>query len=198
MISMYKWSEEDLDILMELYPIEDKEILLSVFVGASWNAIKIQANRLGLKRKKHNRLKKQYPIMDELTKHIISWSIAWEGSIMLHKQGVHEIYPSVSIGNTDFYLLERIKNMTGYGRCERTTWHENTNNKPVKKWDIRSIPEIHSFLIQIVDYLPAKKQRAALMIEYLNSRLSRWGMPYNDREFKIQEEISKLNRRGKQ
>jgi len=198
----YIWTREKIDKLRRLYPRGTKEEIMKAFTGRTWIAIKLQANRHGIYRETQSRKQKEFPRLSELWKHILSWSIAWEGSIMLHyqektKRGVSSLHPAISIGNTNFKLLKRLKKESGYGRCERTNWHRGTNNKPVRKWEVRSIPEAYALLSQIIEYLPAKREQGKLLLEFLESRLNRWRMPYTEKEYKIQKQISKLNKRGK-
>lgn len=208
---MSYWNEDRINLLRELYPHSSRGEIFKAFPEKNWNAISAIATRRGFKRRVPKHLEiKTYPILSEEVAKIAAWSIVFEGSIGLHKQ-IHftrnntiGLYPMVSLGNTDFELLEKFKNLLGFGHIgkgtEEVRWFYKNGNeyksKPLKKWEIRSVPEIKYFLRQIVEYLPAKKRQGELLLEYTEIRLKNWRLPYTPREYEIQDEMKKLNERG--
>lgn len=196
------WTEERIARLRKVYPRGTKTEILTLFRGRTWEAIKLQASRNNIKRLSQSRKREEYPLMDNTTRCIMAWSIAWEGSIALHKQmddtknRIYGLDPIVSVGNTNKKMLEELIHMSGYGHIGDTPYQSTPNCKPVYKWEIRSIPEANAFLKQVFPHLPSKRKQAELLLEFTKSRLKRWRMPYTKREVEIQQEIEGLNRRG--
>jgi len=204
MSSKYWDAKDRIEKLYKLYPYADRTLILSTFPEKNWNAIAAFAHRRKIQRNAPHRLRKrEYPKMNDITKNIIGWSIAWEGTISLYFQGRHEgkdqvqLFPSISIGNTDFSLLDKIIELTGYGHISKhTSYRSEENGKPLKKWEMRNHQEIAAFLSQILDYLPSKRKQGELLLEYVNSRLSHWRLSYTEREKDICRKMILLNKRG--
>lgn len=200
------WTGEELATLRRLYPSASREEILKAFPRISWDAIVVTANRrLGIYRRGKVPQRHKvgtFPRMSEEIAKVAAWAIALEGTITLHRQTHHTrgrtvcLYPMISMGNTDFEMLRQFRELTKYGRISEKAWRSNEKCKFERKWEIRSIYEMHSFLEQILPYLPSKRKQGDLLLRFLESRISRWKLPYIEEEFKIQERIKELNKKG--
>jgi len=140
---------------------------------------------------------------DEIKK-VIAWSLCWEGTITLTFRKGH-IKPRISISNTDRSLLLEFQKLLdlGYvtvhhktrrGVAWRTLWH----------WRVETWFEVLFLLSEIIDFLPAKKEQAQIVIDFINHRIERGSMnsvgvsiPIDEYERNLVERIRMLNRRGK-
>jgi hypothetical protein len=214
---MNYWNNERMTLLHRLYPSAQREEILTVFPERNWNAIAAKATRERIGRiAPMRRLNpKEYPVLDTESRKIAAWSIAFEGAIGLNKLTPTrymaqrrpcryiELAPAITLGNTNQELLTKFSRlMNGYGKVDNGRDNSLTKNgtiyscKPLWRWSIRGVPETQGFLQQILPFLPAKKKQGELLLEYTVLRLSRWRLPYSEREFEIYEEIKRLNQRG--
>lgn len=193
------WANDELVTLKSLYPSASREETLKAFPKLKWNAIVTTANRNGLYRRgrvPHRYKFGKFPKMSEETARLAAWAISLEGTIALHR-GIHSgLNPMISIGNTNFELLRQFRELTQYGHISKKPWRDNERCKGVYKWEIRSVFEAQAFLIQIIPFLPSKKEQAQLLLPYLEKRILRWKLPYDTKELDIQAEIKALNKRG--
>ncbi len=140
--------------------------------------------------------------MDNITKRIAGYSMAWEGCFSMshahkHKDGRYYdvIIPSVSIAGTSKELLDSFQILTGYGKVyPEKRLRRLTNQKVVWCWRLRNCNEISSFCFEILDYLPIKGEQAQLLYEYCNGRTT--GSRYTNRDFEILSKVQFLNKRG--
>jgi hypothetical protein len=150
---------------------------------------------------------KDRPYYSECDKRIIAWSIAWEGTITITKQGKKAYKTSISISNTDFELLDNFKNLIKIGKTTTQKAQTKTSN-PHKIHQIANYRQVLFVLNQLKGYMPCRKYRKlrSLIAEFCASRIKAndkarlYGTPvrtYSKRERQIYREIAKLNKRGR-
>lgn len=139
----------------------------------------------------------------------IACSLDTEGSISLLKKRrkycgminyhIH-FYPRLKVGNTNTDFLNYIKKILGIGNLSHNgaKWKEN-NWKKAYVIVIGSWQDIHDILEQIIPYLIIKKKQAELLLEACELHLPNLAqhIPYSKRMFEIQEEIIRLNKKGR-
>jgi hypothetical protein len=111
--------------------------------------------------------------------------------------------PFIGIVNTDFPIINAIKEIVGLG--EITFRGRNSeNHKPTYVWRILSLKPILQLLESVVHLIKSNRKReiANLVIEFCKSRLERrkhWRtLPYTDREIEIAKRVAELNKRGRE
>jgi len=135
----------------------------------------------------------------------IACAIDTEGSVSLLKQkrkyGSIHIYPRIKIGNTDIEWIDYIKQILGKGNTlSNGVRFEETNWKKAYILVVNGWQDVHDLLEQIIPYLIIKKRHGELLFEASNIHLPNLGRSsklYPKRIFEIQEEITRLNRKGK-
>ena len=134
----------------------------------------------------------------------IAWAIACDGSITIHcyKHSSHYVLkPSVGFTNTEESIVKEVKKTVAMGNIVEHS-AGNPKHKDATIWNLTSFLEILHLLKEIKNYLPIKKRRAELVIEFIESRIKRGvlenqHLPYSKREWEIYEEVKKLNKRGR-
>ncbi len=129
-----------------------------------------------------------------------------EGSISFRRRKGKNciiLEPKVSITTTSLELVNWIKNKLPNIRCRIEKDHRNPRWKPRHELYYQKHSGVYSFLKGIYPYLIIKKKHAELMLEFIEIRKNakwgnRWhGTGYSSREFEIEREIRKLNRKGR-
>jgi hypothetical protein len=130
---------------------------------------------------------------------MVAWGLAFEGCITLgigkhiEKDGKINVsyQPQIAITNTDKELLEKFLSVVKIG----TIYERSVRNERYKlqyRWVVHKLDLIKDFLKEIVPYLPAKKKRGELMLEFCESRLKWKTRGYTEREKQICNEIMRL------
>jgi len=98
-----------------------------------------------------------------------------EGSIRIckHKQWrkgkrILYPYPRVAVGNTDFRMLEKLKELCG-GRVYNYP-RRRKKHKPYRTWVLYRKAEVKDFLSKILPYLICKKEKALEVIDWIEGR----------------------------
>jgi len=135
----------------------------------------------------------------------VAWAIATEGSISLvsystpsRNSGNPTIRPYINLGNTNLELVERFRDMVGYGHVYKRTVAKN-GHKPTHYWAAVSLQDCLSFLTEIVDYLPIKSEQAEIVIDFCSRRLKRplgSRHPYVEKDWRQVAVMHELNRVG--
>lgn len=138
----------------------------------------------------------------EIEKHILGWAIALEGMITIGETSNGTFRPTIVISNTEFSLLEQLKQIGRFGGIYKSTKAEG-NRKEGRRWGTAQIRAVLFILQQIHDYIPSprKKRVSELTIEFCQSRINAHATQanpaYSQRERDIVKEVRKLNRRGR-
>lgn len=143
---------------------------------------------------------KNPPSWTEEEKKIMAWSICWEGCICLTKRiddnpQKFQILPYIGIANTNFNLLQKFQDILRLGSIEEHKTHYRTA--------LRRLEECLYFLLNIYEFLPAKREQAFYTIQYIQSRLSHKKGNYlqhfyTPSEVECQKKVHELNsKRGK-
>lgn len=139
-----------------------------------------------------------------INKHYLAGFVDGEGSISCYKRKdirtkrgftINSIF---SIAGTNKEILEELNQI-----CKGKIFTDKPNKqipkaKIVHHLSIQDLESIRNVLKLIVGKLVIKQTQAILMIEYCNLRLKNKGKVYSEREIQIAEQITKLNRRGKE
>ena len=130
---------------------------------------------------------------------LVAWSIAWEGYVGVGEGNKYRrLKPVIIIGNTERELLEKMQKFAkGYGRIYGPQL--KLKHKPMFIWQIYRLTEIKEVLENIVQLIPStrKKEVVKLLLEFCNSRLTRFKKPYNDIERSIANKLIDLKPRNK-
>jgi len=146
----------------------------------------------------------QHISMTEIARNMAAWALAWEGAIGITKHchsgrhGHPQLRARIEIGNTNLALLGQFQTLTGYGKVDKRSAPKG-NRKRQWMWSIPTLHEARSFLIEIQPYLPSKRSQAALLLEFIESRLLSCRTSkkfYSQREWEIYEELSLSNQKG--
>jgi len=143
------------------------------------------------------------PHYTECEKYIITWTIAWEGSLEI-TEDKGSYYPKIVISNTDFELIENFAKIIKLGHIRLRTLKEwKPEWKPQKILEIASIHEVNFILEQLKGYMPCTKYRKLrnLVSEFCKSRIKEHSKrkreaPYSERDLQIVNEVHELNKRG--
>lgn len=96
--------------------------------------------------------------------------------------------------------METFKNIVRLGEITEKTFKQK--RKPLGQWQLASLMGVQHVLTEILDYLPAKRKQAELVLEFIASRIERGvqdgHVPLSEREKEIREEVRKLNMEGSQ
>ena len=122
-----------------------------------------------------------------------------EGSIALYKRKDirtkkgFTINAKVSMGNTNKEFMEEMVNL-----CKGKLFAKKNgkNCKILYEVHIQNMKGIKAFLENIKEYLIIKRKQAELMVEYAESRLDHASNQYTEREIKLAEMITELNKKG--
>jgi len=139
-----------------------------------------------------------------INKSYLAGFVDGEGSISCYKRKdirtkkgftINSIF---SIAGTNKEILEELNQI-----CKGKIFTDKPNRhfqkaKITHHLQIQDLESIRTLLKLIVDKLVIKQPQAKLMIEYCNLRLKNKGKSYSDREIQIAEEITKMNRRGRE
>jgi hypothetical protein len=134
-----------------------------------------------------------------IDKKYIAGFIDGEGSIALYKhkdirvKKGYTLHPMFDIVNTNLEVLKAINNLVN-GKIKYKT--KQIGCKQVYLIQLQDYKQIKSILEILLPYLIVKKKQAELMIEFCNSRLKSNGKKYSERDYKIVDLFSKLNKRG--
>lgn len=190
------WTEEEMDFVRQYYPEKGRQWVARK-LGKTTNSIKAITFRLGLKRKRAwDNL-----VLSDVQKKLIAWSIAWEGSIGLHrdkqKKNSQNFYlkPRIGVYNTDYNLLTKFKELVGLGHIHR---HKASlpSGKNMWIWSCTGIRKCRYLLQNILPELPSKRKQAELLLEFCNMPKKIPNMNYVPRAFEIQQTMLKLNGKG--
>jgi hypothetical protein len=102
---------------------------------------------------------------------LIAWSLEWEGYIGISgnknefNNRIYKYYPYVCIGNTNKELLEKFKQIVGFGYIDNGTFSSKEKAKGYK-WRLRR-EEIEVYLPKILPYLVYKQRQGELVLEAL-------------------------------
>lgn len=111
------------------------------------------------------------------------------------------IYPRIKIGNTNLEWINYLREFLGIGNITTNgVKFQEHNWKKAYIIVIGGWQDIHDLLEQIIPYLIIKRKQAELLYEASKLHLPNLGRSsklYSKRIFEIQEEITKLNKKGK-
>jgi len=134
--------------------------------------------------------------LNKFEKHVVAWSIAWEGSISLHKRSKGtRLQTKIWISNTEKELLDKFLDIIKVGVIKHNR-NATKNHKALWEWRVTSQSNCSFILRSILEYLPSsrKKQIAELVLKFIKIRTE--ANPYSEKEWKIFEKVRQLNRRG--
>ena len=139
-----------------------------------------------------------------INKHYLAGFVDGEGSISCYKRKDtrtkrgYTINSIFSIAGTNKEILVEL-NQIFKGRIFTDKPNKYFSKaKITHHLQIQDLESIRTLLKLIVDKLVIKQTQAKLMIEYCNLRIKNKGKSYSDTEIQIAEEITKLNRRGRE
>lgn len=118
-------------------------------------------------------------------------------TITLHRQynRPHWICKTfIWVSNTDAKLVKLLKKRHG-GACGLKA-KAISGRKAALYWRVMSHSDIHRILTQCLPFLTVKKQRAEILLKFVESRIASNGGRYTNRELRLQKKIRELNRRG--
>ena len=110
---------------------------------------------------------------------------------------VRSIVPYIVISNTDTKSLEYIKTSIGRGWISNPASAQKPSGGIVHKkiayrYSLENLADVKFLLEQIYDYLIIKQERASIVLEYCDLRISRLQetkrgdrCPYGDKEFEL-------------
>lgn len=141
------------------------------------------------------------PHYSDLDKHIISWTIALEGSLDINRDKNH--YKAIiMVANTDFELLANFAKILKLGKIHPKKPHME-GHSPQKILQVVRFPELLYILQQLKGYMPCEKYQKlrSLVAEFCMLRIEAHkkgtrAVPYSLREHEIFKEVKKLNARG--
>lgn len=123
-----------------------------------------------------------------------------EGSVTLlsrpsRKFGPHQATATVSISNTNLFLLESVEGIIGFGHIAKAT--RAAGRRDCYNYVLMA-NAIRWLLPQILPYMIAKRRQAELVIEYLELIRGHSGIAKSDqpRAIAIKQELTLLNARG--
>jgi len=88
-------------------------------------------------------------------------------------KGYREYYTvHVIVGNSNKKLLKRFCDIVGVGKVVKKTKKPKRKHKTMYVWRISSQKKVFSFLAQVFPYLIEKKEKAVLVMEFLESRIN--------------------------
>lgn len=166
-----------------------------------------------------------------MTDQVPDTTLAWlaalidgEGSILFTKGSYSEaamakspslakrsrLRASVAVSNTDYRLMEALKERTGIGAIYTHVRQPKENQKKTAYTWRMNATELRVWLPRIAPWLVLKQEQATLLLEALDLKESmtvkageKWTIDWNevklrqDRLVEIAEEISALNRKGR-
>lgn len=106
------------------------------------------------------------------------------------------------VSNTNHESLLYIRDTLGFGKIMvGTSKNSELSRKRIYNFRIHNMTCIKKLLDEILEYLIIKRERAIIMLEYINSRLSKVNLnsyhkPYTKHELDLVRKIRTLNRRG--
>lgn len=122
---------------------------------------------------------------------LFAWTLEWEGSIHLSKNGYRKIgqmyfgiNPRIEICSKDLILLEKMREIIPEGTIGKL--REDLILKRVYyQWRITRFQELERILPLIIPYLITKQQKAKIVLEWILLRKSRKRLHYGSEEIKI-------------
>lgn len=194
----WRWTEEKVAILRDLYPRSPKEEVLKALPDHLWDSIQSKAKTLEIRRSRWVYLSQKSMLIPSLVDTVYTVGILdGEGSIGIWIDTKSKyLHPLVTISNNYIPLLEWLVRVFGIGSFGRV--HGRTF-----QWRIVAINDILQFLRLLLPYLKIKRRQAELLIEYcelekqnIMEYVSNNKRPYSPRQWEIYEELKKLNKRG--
>lgn len=194
------WTSEELSLLRGHYETAAKSTLLEMLPGRSFEACKIRAGRLGLRRVGGVSYARQSPLRRELSDTELAYIAAildGEGHITVIKSNrrntPYPLYtPRVGVTNQSEALIQWLD--------ERIAWTIR-DLKPTKgEWGWAYRPAIVGHGVQhllrpLVPYLVVKRRQAELVIEFCEIRAQAvTGATLSESEIAIAEQARALNR----
>lgn len=116
-----------------------------------------------------------------------------EGAISLlrsRRSHGHVYCPRISVGNTNYLLMQRLLEMTGFGSVQRSA--RPAPAKDCFHWNVSKSDDVRRLLLAIRGHLLLKVEQADLILA-----LPRKGAKEPGRRAEIRDRLAELNRKGK-
>ena len=200
------WTDQEVDILEKYYSSRDTEELQKLLPRRSWESILHRASRQGTIRSSVRAYLREQRIMtlphDE-TIYIAGildgegmLTVTIKGGRIALGNGVNPLVPLISITNTSQPLIDWLHPRLG-GCTLKSPYSKGDKWKIVQTLQVARLLDIKSLIEQTLPYLIVKRQQAALLLEFCNTRLQDKWSEYNPQLFQIAKEIRNLNRKGR-
>ncbi len=118
------------------------------------------------------------PVPNNLSQFDLGWLVGLfegEGSIIFsrsHRGKRSYLMTQVTITNTNIRLLNRAKNLCGYGKIFIHNLG-NDKHRPAWTWRLTNQPDIACFLEMVLPHLIEKRDKAECMFAYCKLRMGR-------------------------
>jgi hypothetical protein len=195
---MHHWRNDEVQILRDLYPIAPWEELTTK-IHRTPVAIKQMAKKLGLRRaESFTRSKGSYLIRGEATdaeKGYLAGLIDADGFISIsfknQKSGNKTMFPIVAVANTNMSIINEAQRIMG----NESSLHLNhgERKKPTFRVETRGIFDVLRTLKELRPYIKGKRQQCDLVIQWCESRMKNYSLPYSEEEWEILRKIRALN-----
>jgi hypothetical protein len=123
-----------------------------------------------------------------------------EGTITFVLKQHIKYQPTCSVVNTNKIIIDKVIHILEDNKIPHWVHFYEATKTWKRRWrvEVSGLRRTKKFLIVLMPYLVSKKQQAALMLEFVESRLKKLGIhPYYDsREQEIFLEVRELNKKG--
>jgi len=115
-----------------------------------------------------------------------------EGSILLLRSSCRaRIYPRVVVGMSDHVCVGTLQNITSVGHVY-TVEYKKKNCKSIYTWNVQAVLEIYFLLKAVLPYLITKKERAKVMIDFVERRIQ--NIPQGSYDEELRRKLRELNK----
>jgi len=201
-----KWSDKEKEVLKKKYEDGRKSELMDLLPNRTWKAIKRQAEKLGLRRRRKGDVAHiDTENLSEFELGYIAGFVDGEGTISVTKQGREDgltLHPLIRISGTDGDVVGKMAswfNKSVNGPYGKDAYEEKRdgNRRDYYSFEIRTWRGVLNILEGICDRLIVKRKQASLVKELCQIRLDNYGEDYTERELELVERIRELNKRGR-
>jgi len=190
------WSDEEVSFLMDNYAtLPAREI--AEMLGRSVRAVYQKAWKLGLRKTAMIQPYTWNPSPEELG--YVAGCLDCDGSINFcvrtRKDGRTCIDPRIVFYNTHRPMLERLREILGVGSIKKTI-PKNPNHSVSYTLTVVG-SKLYTILKTLEPYLVRKRRQARIVLEFYELRSRKpYNSLYGEEEWKLVEEMRKLNRKG--
>jgi len=172
------WTSDEVEKLKKHYPVEPKKKLLELFPDRNYNQIRQKARKLKIKRRVGLSFKGFKNLdLTEIQKAYLAGLFDGEGHLTLHRQksGKYNYYtPELGISNTSMELMKYLINTLKKGGIPLKLYlQKKGKNKPVGIAHVTTHQDAYCFLLVVLPYLIVKKNKAKLIIEFIEKKANK-------------------------